>query len=114
MRCSDTGDPLHRSSLWAAAGVRHVLSLVPTELRADLDRVRLRVANYQAFECRDRLGEATGDARRPLRLGDAGRDPESPAAMLRRVRVAIPDRSIGSVVSQAVEASRLARCIRVS
>ena len=56
------------------------LSLVPAGLRGDLGRVRLRVVNFQAFQCRDRLGEATGDARRLLRRGDAGRDPETPAA----------------------------------
>ena len=52
------------------------LSLVPARLRGDLGRVKLRVVNFQAFQCRDRLGEASGDARRLLRRGDAGGDPE--------------------------------------
>ena len=69
------------------------LSLVPAGLRGDLGRVKLRVVNFQAFQCRDRLGEATGDARRLLRRGDAGRDPESPGAMLRRVLRGLPDRA---------------------
>ena len=69
------------------------LSLVPAGLRGDLGRVRLRVVNFQAFQCRDRLGEATGDARRLLRRGDAGRDPETPAAMLRRVLRGLPERA---------------------
>ena len=69
------------------------LSLVPAGLRGDLGRVRLRVVNFQAFQCRDRLGEATGDARRLLRRGDAGRDPETPAAMLRRVLRGLPERT---------------------
>ena len=69
------------------------LSLVPAGLRGDLGRVKLRVVNFQAFQCRDRLGEATGDARRLLRRGDAGRDPETPAAMLRRVLRGLPDRA---------------------
>ena len=69
------------------------LSLVPAGLRADLGRVRLRVVNFQAFQCRDRLGDATGDARRLLRRGDAGSDPESPAAMLRRVLRGLPERA---------------------
>ena len=69
------------------------LSLVPAGLRGDLGRVRLRVVNFQAFQCRDRLGEATGDARRLLRRGDAGRDPEIPAAMLRRVLRGLPERA---------------------
>ena len=37
------------------------LSLVPAGLRGDLGRVRLRVVNFQAFQCRDALGEVTGD-----------------------------------------------------
>ena len=69
------------------------LSLVPAGLRGDLGRVRLRVVNFQAFQCRDRLGEASGDARRLLRRGDAGHDPETPAAMLRRVLRGLPERS---------------------
>ena len=69
------------------------LSLVPAGLRGDLGRVKLRVVNFQAFQCRDRLGEATGDARRLLRRGDAGRDPESPGAMLRRVLRGLPERA---------------------
>ena len=69
------------------------LSLVPAGLRGDLGRVKLRVVNFQAFQCRDRLGEATGDARRLLRRGDAGRDPETPAAMLRRVLRGLPERA---------------------
>ena len=69
------------------------LSLVPAGLRGDLGRVRLLVVNFQAFQCRDRLGEATGDARRLLRRGDAGRDPETPAAMLRRVLRGLPERT---------------------
>ena len=68
------------------------LSLVPAGLRGDLGRVRLRVVNFQAFQCRDRLGTATGDARRLLRRGDAGRDPESSTAMLRRVLRGLPPR----------------------
>jgi len=69
------------------------LSLVPAGLRGDLGRVRLRVVNFQAFQCRDRLGEASGDARRLLRRGDAGGDPESLAAMLRRVLRGLPERA---------------------
>jgi type III restriction enzyme len=68
------------------------LSLVPAGMRGELGRVKLRVVNFQAFQCRDRLGDATGDARRLLRRGDASRDPESPGAMLRRVLRGLPER----------------------
>ena len=35
------------------------LSLVPAGQRGDLGRVRLRVVNFQAIQCRDELGEVT-------------------------------------------------------
>ena len=61
------------------------MSLVPDRLRPKLGRVKLRVVNFQAFQRRDRLGDATGDARRLLRRSSKRKEPERPTAMLARV-----------------------------
>ena len=60
------------------------MGLVPRGKRRCFDRVRVHVVNFQAFQRRDRLLEATGDARKLLR-GAQRRDLESPTAMIDRV-----------------------------
>ena len=79
-------DPSHPSNVYDEMG------LVPAGLRAALGRVRLQVVNFQSFQRRDRLRDATGDGRRLLRRGDSKPDPESLDAMLRRVLRGLPER----------------------
>ena len=102
---------LSPSYLYNACGEQ---SLVPAGLQCDLGQVRLRAVKIQGFQCRDRLDEATDDARRLLRRSDTGRDAETLAAMGQRTRVAIPGESTGLVVAQAVKAPRSAWCVGVS
>ncbi len=77
-------DPAHPDSIYCQLG------LVPSDGRAALGAVKLRVLNFQAFQRRDRLADAaSGDARRLLRAGRAP-ELESMSAVLDRALRGLP------------------------
>ena len=70
-------------------GVKSVydeMNLLPPSDRVALNRVQVQIVNFQRFQPKDRLAEASGDAKRYLRAGNKDEsDTEERSAMLRRV-----------------------------
>lgn len=71
--------PSHKDNIYDEMG------LVPRGMRSALNRAKVQIVNFQAFQRRDWLGSATGDIRRLLRRGSKETELERPSAMLERV-----------------------------